>query len=69
MDVLDKILREKYEEKLESESQPRLPAEEIEGTKLERVPDRDIELEKKLIAKGEPERAAPQIPEAEKFTS
>jgi hypothetical protein len=33
------------------------------------VPDRDIELEKKLIAKGEPERAAPQIPEAEELTS
>jgi hypothetical protein len=29
----------------------------------------DLMIEKKLIAKGEPERAAPQIPEAEEFTS
>jgi hypothetical protein len=45
-DVLEKVLREKYEEKLEEEALPKLPAEQVWGTKLERVPDRDEKLEK-----------------------
>jgi hypothetical protein len=44
--VLEKVLREKYEEKLEEEAKPKLPAEQVWGTKLERVPDRDKKLEK-----------------------
>ena len=45
-DVLEKVLREKYEEKLEVEALPKLPAEQVWGIKLERVPDRDEKLEK-----------------------
>ncbi len=69
-DVLEKVLREKYEEKLMEKTKPKLPAEEVEGTKLERVPDRDVELEKKLISMtedGQPrikEQAAPEIRES-----
>ena len=44
-----------------------MPAEEVEGTKLERVPDRDEKLEKELIEKsrvpGEPMKKVERIRE------
>ena len=51
--MLEKVLREKYEEKLEEEAKPKLPVDQVWGTKLERVPDRDEKLEKLLISMTE----------------